>query len=297
MITSKDFMLCQSITESEALALKQEEYTCNRKYDGIRIVAVIEKYQNIPLTPFQEDIIVSKSVILLNRRGGCVNKNFREVIKDLEEFSKRLKDGEVMILDGEIISIDDNFTKLQRRALTKDTNKIKALEKEVPIKYMIFDILNRGDKNLMLEPLSVRIQELQKIYNETKHLNNIELAEYGKITEMLEKAKAEKREGCVVKDLNGIYEGRRSPHWKKLKFWLEADITFTKYTINNMGIRVETDDGKVACQIAGTEQSQEVKEVLDKDGKVEVTIQYLSKNEETGGYRFPSYKKLVSTGI
>jgi hypothetical protein len=295
MITSKDIMLCQSITESEALALKQENYSANRKMDGERILAVIEKFQDTPLTPFQEDIIVSKSVILLNRRGSCVNKNFREVVKDLEAFSKRLKDSEVIILDGEIISIDDNFNKLQRRALTKDTNKIKALEKEVPVKYMVFDILNRGDKNVMLEPLYIRIQELQKIYTEitqNQPIKNIELVEYGSITAILEKAKEEKREGIVVKDLQGIYEGRRSQYWKKLKFWNEVDVVFTKYTINNMGIRVETDDGKIACQVAG-EQSQEVRDLMDKDGKAELTIQYLSKNEETGGYRFPSYKKVV----
>jgi len=272
MITDKDFMLCKSITQEEVFNYDETKWIAQEKKDGERIIAVV----------------INHDTILINRRGKICNFHFEEIVEDL----KVLDD---CIIDGEMISLDDNFTQLQRRALTKDRLKLKQLQIDIPVKFMVFDILaiNGVSKQDLIthKPLKDRIIILNQLFNE-KNLKHTELLEYGNIKDMYEKAKENSREGIVIKNLNGIYEGKRSENWAKHKFWNEVDIVFTKYTINPMGIRVETDDGRTACQVAGF-QSQEVREVIDKDGQAEITIQYLTKNEETGGYRFPSYKKLV----
>ena len=212
--------------------------------------------------------------------------HFPEIVEDLKKLPN-------CIIDGEIISVDDNFQALQRRALTKTLSKIPQLQKEVPIRYEVFDLLGIGKANNKINlPLKDRRKELENLFNGLT-FNHTILIEQGSISEMLEKAKEEKGEGIVVKDLNGKYEcGVRSHNWKKLKLFNEVDIVVTKYTQNPKGIRVEDDEGN-ACQIAG-EQHKEVKEIIDKTGKAEITIQYLSKNEETNRYRFPSFKKLVT---
>jgi bifunctional non-homologous end joining protein LigD len=265
----EDFMLCQPITEQEALALDETKYQANIKFDGERIACQI----------------LNGSPVLLNRRGNICNLNFKEVVEELRQL------GDVAI-DGEMISLDDDFTKLQSRALTKNTNKLAVLEKTIPVKYMVFDIMYADNKNIMQEPLSKRLEELKKVFKD-KSFKFVELAEYNNVKTMFEKAKAENREGIVIKLLSSAYESRRSSGWRKLKFWDEADIIFQKYTPNPAGIRVETNDGLVACQVAGS-QSQEVAQLIDMKGQVELTIQYLSKNEETGGLRFPSFKKVVT---
>jgi ATP-dependent DNA ligase len=269
----EDFMLCQKITEEESNKLNNDIYKANIKYDGERIATQID-YINNEYKP-----------VLLNRRGNICNFNFKEVVEELKKINKEC------VLDGEIISVDDNFTKLQKRALTKNISKLNELEKTIPVKFMIFDILSINGRNIMNEPLHIRLNYLNNLF-QGLNFKHIELAEYGNIKEMFNKAKEQKREGIVIKNINANYESRRSNNWLKLKFWLEEDIIFQKYTYNPMGIRVETNDEIIACQVAGS-QSKEIAELIDKNGEVELTIQYLSKNKDTGSLRFPSYKKIV----
>jgi ATP-dependent DNA ligase len=265
----KAFMLCQSIDEETATNLDEQNYQANIKYDGERIMA----------------IVISNDVILVNRRGKICNIHFQEIVDDLKKLPN-------CIIDGEVISVNDDFQQLQRRALTKTLSKIPQLQKEVPVKYMVFDVLGIGvgDNKINL-PLRDRIIELQNLFKDLE-FKHTELAEYKSVNELLPIAQEQKREGLVVKNLNGKYDcNKRSDNWKKLKFFNEIDIIVTKYTQNPKGIRVEDDEGN-ACQIAG-EQHKEVKDLIDNEGKAEITIQYLSQNEETKRYRFPSFKKLV----
>lgn len=283
-INYKDtFMLCESISEEEALKLDNKRFLSNIKYDGCRCIAFIK----------------DKDVVMLNRRGNIINFHFRDVEAEL----KKLPDS---IIDGEIISRDDNFTQLQKRAMTKKPSMLKQLEQEIPVKFMLFDILASGDKDLRAEPLSKRIEILREIFLkygdseaigerkdtepsiDTPHI--LELAEYKGIAELLAVAKEKGKEGIVVKDMNGIYENKRSKNWKKLKLFKEAVITFQKYEENPAGITLENSEG-VRCLVAG-EQSKEVKARIDLNGSVEIYIQYLGDKTENGKYRFISFRGL-----
>lgn len=278
MITSKDFMLCDSRTEEEVKIIpNKQDYTANIKYDGCRVIAVIN----------------NGKVVLLNRHGGICNNQFGEVVDDL----KTMPNG---VYDGEVISLDDNFNQLQRRAGTKDPNKISILRKQIPVKYMIFDIIHNGT-TLAVRHLKDRIVILknvfstytaQKFYDDERKERTpfVEMAEYGDINTMLEKAHTEDREGIIVKFLNGFYEGKRSPYWIKCKFFLETTINVCKYEENPKGITAEDKEGNRVL-VAGN-QSLEVKQLIDIIGEVTINIQYLEKTKE-GRYRFPSYRGLV----
>ena len=267
----KLFMLANSIDEKSALQLNNNpNMKANIKFDGENIMAM--KFND--------------RVVLWNRRGNIKNNNYREVVEDLKQLPNCL-------INGEIISADDNFQKFQSRILTKNPIKIKELEKTIPIKFMVFDVLGVGDNftNMIDLILKDRVIELENLFF-GKEFKHTELAEYKPIQEMWDKAKAEEREGIMVKDMCGKYMcGKRHDNWKKLKRWKEMDIIVTTYTTNNAGIRVETQDKIIACQISG-EQHNEVKEVLDNEGKAEITVQYLSESDE-GHLRFPSFVKLI----
>jgi len=268
----KLFMLANSIDETSAIQLNNNpNMKANIKFDGENIMAM--KFND--------------RVILWNRRGNIKNENYREVVEDLKQLPNCL-------INGEIISADDNFQKFQSRILTKKVDKIKILEKTIPIKFMVFDVLGVGDNftNKIDLILKDRVIELENLFF-GKDFKHTELAEYKPIQEMWEKAKAEKREGIMVKNMNRKYEcGKRHDNWKKLKRFKEMDIIVTTYTPNNAGIRVETQDGLIACQVSG-EQHKEVKDVMDSEGKAEITIQYLSLNEQTNRVRFPSFVKII----
>jgi len=266
----KIFMLANSTNEESALKFSEEYYTANIKFDGERILA----------------IIIDNEVILVNRRGKICNFHFEEIVEDLKKIKTNC------IIDGELISVDDDFTKLQSRAMTKTPSKIKELTKTIPLTYMIFDVLKIEDRELFNTELKDRILEMNLLLGDIK-FEHTKIAEHKPIKEMLEQAKAEKREGIMVKKLSGKYESRRSDNWLKLKFWNEIDLIFIKFEENPSGIKVFSKDGNIECQVQGKEQSQEVREILEAKGEVELTIQYLTRNPITQKLRFPSFKKVV----
>jgi ATP-dependent DNA ligase len=271
-IKTEDFQLCNSITEEEALLL-DDKWTSQIKMDGIRIIAVV----------------MDNQAVLVNRRGHLCNFSFEEVVEDVS----KLPNG---IYDGEVTSYDDVFNKIQRRAGTRDRRKQIELKKEIPAKYLVFDILNLNKEYITNKPLKERIEIIKKVFEEynrqfTDRKPCVEMLEYKPIKELLEQAHKEDREGIIVKDLNATYQHKRSDAWRKCKFLLEKDLKMTKYTVNPKGIRVENNDG-VAVQIAG-KNGEEAKKILDNCGEVTISIRYLEQSPTTNMYRFPSFKEII----
>lgn len=268
-------MLCKSITENEATEkckspLSFHGQKANIKYDGERIKAIKKDGE----------------VFLMNRRGNIKNGNYTEVVEELETYNFNF------VIDGEVISEDDNFNLLQKRALTKDKFKQQQLRKTIPVKYMVFDILEIDDNDLRNKPLKERI-DYSGLFKD-KDNAVIELAEYKSVGEMLRTAKAQSREGIVIKEMDGRYhENKRHKNWLKCKFFKETTIELISYTPNNAGIRCE-DALKNAVQISG-QQHLAVKEILDKGQSVEVEIQYLEITKD-GRFRFPSFRGIKERG-
>lgn len=269
MITSKDFMLCESITEKECLEkyTNVNSYIAQEKKDGERVMAIVQDGE----------------VFLLNRRGKIINSHFKDIEQELKSFDN-------CILDGEICSNDDNFQTLQSRALTQNKFKQEQQLKTIPVTYWIFDILKIEGIDLIHTPLSNRIRELYQFLDGFKS-EKVKILPYESVEESLKKAHEKDAEGIVVKYLNGYYEHKRSYNWLKCKRWLETTLILTTYTPNNAGIRCETDD-KLPVQVSGI-QHLEVKKLIDETGKAICNIQYLSKTKD-GKMRFPSFRGLVN---
>jgi ATP-dependent DNA ligase len=248
------------------LKLPSERYLANRKYDGVRCMA-----------------IVKDGVILYSRHGNIINRQFPEVMEQL----KNLPDG--TILDGEVISKDNIFTNIQRRVHTKDSAKILNLQKEIPCQLIVFDILMYNNKVITNEPLKDRLLKLNSL-NIDSEFDVLQLAEYDNIDVLWRRAISGIWEGIVVKDMLAIYEGKRTNAWRKMKIFSEGEMTLTSYTNNPKGIRAEDQKGR-AIQIAG-KQSIEVAKLLDKTKEVRIYIQYFDITED-GNYRHPSYRGLV----
>lgn len=260
-------MLCESIhNEAEVLKLDNKKFIANIKYDGCRVMAIKK----------------GEDIILFGRGNTIYNSKFKEVVEELKQIK------EDFIIDGEIISYDNNFGKLQKRVLTKDFKKIEKLQKEIPIKYMIFDIISIRDNNIMNEILSERLIILNDLFNNYS-FKNLELVEYGDISLMLQRAKDKNGEGIIIKDRNGTYESKRSKNWIKYKLFKETTLTITGFTENPAGIR-GTDNNENAVQISG-HNANEVKAVMEKNGYCDILVQYLSISKD-GKMRFPSYRGL-----
>jgi len=279
MITKDDFQLCESATEEDlktgtfkdGYSYKEADWKAQVKFDGERIMCAV----------------IDKDVILINRRGKPCNFHFEDVVENVKALE--LPD---CIIDGEIISRDDDFSKLQRRALTKSAAKIAVLREEIPVKYMVFDVLQIGGVAITNKPLRERLVLLKELFAGREIVLEkgfVELAETGSVNDMLEKAHKEDREGVIIKHLDGIYEGKRSRNWRKVKFFLEGLLMVTKYEENPKGLTVEDNDGNRVAVLGA--QHKAVKDAIDKNGQVEIQIQYLEKTAE-GRLRFPSFRGL-----
>jgi len=264
------FMLCESIATEQELSkyFNNLNYKGNFKFDGERVMACKK----------------GEDIILFNRRGNIITYKFSEVVKALSLIKSDF------MIDGEVISFDNDFTKLQSRALTKDKVKIAELEKTIPVKFMIFDILSIGEKIIMKEPLKQRLCYLQELLAENKD-NHLEMCAYGDIKSLLSLAIEKEGEGIIVKDMNGSYENKRSKNWYKYKLFKEMTITITGFSDNPKGIRA-TDDLGNAVQIAGF-QSNEVKQKLEQEGCATISVQYLAKTKDNR-LRFPSFRGLIN---
>jgi DNA ligase-1 len=173
------------------------------KYDGIRAQAHVR----------------DGSARLFSRRLNEVTASYPEVASALETL------GVDAILDGEIVAMRDGrvlpFRLLQARLQRKTVDD--ALAREVPIAYVVFDVLAAGDELLLDEPLVRRRERLADLFAPNASLTHApfesarELAA-ADVNASFEAARARGNEGLMLKRADAPYlPGRRGKWWLKLK--------------------------------------------------------------------------------
>jgi bifunctional non-homologous end joining protein LigD len=170
------------------------------KWDGIRSLAYID----------------GGRVRLLSRTGEDITPRYPEI----HPMGRALGSAEV-ILDGEIVALDDrgrpSFEQIQQRMGLTAENEIRRKMKEVPITYMVFDVLWRDGHSLMD----------QSYVDRRKALAELKLAgpswqtppfEKGGGPAMKDASAKAGLEGVMAKKLDSRYEpGRRTGAWQKIK--------------------------------------------------------------------------------
>jgi bifunctional non-homologous end joining protein LigD len=126
-----------------------------------------------------------------------------------------------VVLDGELVALDDrgrpSFEQIQQRMGLNSETEIRRKMKEVPVFYMIFDVIY----------LDGRMQVKETYVERRKRLEALQLAgpawqtpayEKGQGRVMMEASVRGGLEGVMAKRLDSQYEiGRRSPAWLKVK--------------------------------------------------------------------------------
>ena len=139
---------------------------------------------------------------------------------ELRELATALPRGGA-ILDGEILALDadgkPSFARLQRRMHAEGTANIARLVKQVPVWYVLFDVLWLRGRSLLDEPYTARRELLEEL-SIAGPAWQISPSHVGQGDEMLAAARQNALEGLVAKRLDSPYEpGRRSPNWRKIK--------------------------------------------------------------------------------
>jgi bifunctional non-homologous end joining protein LigD len=127
------------------------------------------------------------------------------------------------ILDGEIVALDDNdrpsFPLLQQRMHVNDARDIERLGHDVPIRYLVFDLIYLDGRTVTDRTYVHRRDLLEQLtlVGPTWQVPPAHFGE-GEGEVMLAAARESGLEGVVAKRLDSVYEvGRRSPDWLKIK--------------------------------------------------------------------------------
>jgi len=195
-----------------------EEFAFEYKWDGVRAICFYDS---------GELRIESRNLLDITMR-----------YPELESLSRLLKKRRV-ILDGEIVAMDENgrpsFAQLQRRMHVQSKSAIARLVTQVPIFYVLFDVLYL-DGNLLLDRAYEDRRHMLEKLGLKSDLFQVTPAVVGSGEEMLESARDYGLEGVVAKRLDSVYEpGRRSPAWLKIKITQRQEFVIGGWVIEKTG--------------------------------------------------------------
>lgn len=214
-----DFMLASPVeTAAEAMEYFREGALVEDKYDGIRAQA--HK--------------VGGQVRLFSRTLDDITAQFPELIPALEALPGSF------VLDGEVLAWKEGgalrFQELQKRLGRKEPDA--ALQAEVPVALIVFDLLFRGGRLLLDTPLQERREELARIL-EASSSEHVQLAvaqacrSASELEQAFEAALVRGNEGVMAKAPDSVYApGRRGKQWLKLKrplATLDVVVTAAEY--------------------------------------------------------------------
>lgn len=170
------------------------------KWDGIRALGLVQ----------------DGGVRLWTRNGNEVTPRYPE----LELLGGALA-GHDALLDGEIVTFDEasrpSFERLQRRMHVQDTHEIQRLAVEVPVVYVVFDLLWLDGHLTTGLPYENRRRLLTTALDDGPTWQ-VPRHEVGDGHAIIQVSHNFSLEGVVAKRLDSIYEpGRRSPAWVKVK--------------------------------------------------------------------------------
>jgi bifunctional non-homologous end joining protein LigD len=126
-----------------------------------------------------------------------------------------------VILDGEIVALDDNgrpsFEEIQQRMGLTDPNEIRRKMKQVPVTYMLFDVIWRDGHSLADQPYADRRKALADLRLGGAAWQTPPYEKGGGRT-MFDASKKAGLEGVMAKRLDSRYEpGKRTGAWQKIK--------------------------------------------------------------------------------
>jgi len=166
------------------------------KWDGVR--ALID--------------VSERGVRLVSRVGNDTTAGYPELVARAGEVDD-------VLLDGEIVAFVEgrpSFERLQQRMHVRGRGELARLVDEVPVTFVVFDVLRRFGVDLTARPFIERRATLERFTEEHPGWTLSPTFDDGPAT--LDVARAHGLEGVVAKRLSAPYRpGGRTDDWRKLR--------------------------------------------------------------------------------
>lgn len=193
-----------------------EEWRYQLKWDGMRIIAVVE----------------AGKVVLLSKNMHQLNEAFPELVEYLQQRIKNdcILDGEVVILDPQKQRPD--FHLLLKRLRVKNKAMIERFAHALPITYVLFDLLSQSGQDLRAWTFNERSEQLWELFSSpTQTCLVTDTFTDGQA--LWEWVKKNEWEGVVSKRaLSRYHEGKRHNDWYKTKLVRAFNVVFVGYMCN-----------------------------------------------------------------
>src|SRR5438270_12652919 len=200
-------------TQAKGLPDNDEAYAYEFKWDGVRALVYLRD---------GETCIQSRNLL-------DVTAQYPEVTALGDELA-----GRRLILDGEIVALDDrgrpSFQRLQRRMHVASAAEVRRRMAQVPVAYLVFDLLYLDSRSIMGKPYTERRERLEGLAPAGPGWA-IPPRRTGEGTAMLEASLRQGLEGVMAKRLDSTYEpGRRSRAWLKVKHHRRQEFVIGGWT-------------------------------------------------------------------
>jgi len=191
------------------------EWVAQIKWDGVRLLAYYD----------------GQEVRLFNRRRHERTGNYPELL-DAGIYGRASS----FVLDGEVIALGPDgkpsFHQVMRRDGLRRLDKVTLAAREVPITYMVFDIVYLNGEWLTKQPLSYRLEKLQEIVRPGPHIQPV--TSYDDGDALYQATKQHGLEGIVVKKKDSPYlPGEKRDFWRKVKHYRDLIAVVGGFTLNN----------------------------------------------------------------
>lgn len=208
-----------------------------------------------------------------SRAGNDITGGYPELVAQATDIEDAL-------LDGEIVAFDEgrpSFERLQQRMHVRGKADLARLVQDVPITYVVFDVLRRYGVDLTARPYTERRATLERFGAEHPDWTISPSFDDGPAT--LEVAQAHGLEGVVAKRTASVYRpGVRSDDWRKLRLLRSGEFVVLGWeaapehpaTLSSLVLGVTTDDGlryagKVGSGLTGKLSAQLKKMLTERD--------------------------------
>ena len=183
------------------------------KIDGVRIVA--DKH--------------GKGVALRYRNGRAASSSYPEIARAVAALAP-----ERVVLDGEVVAFNaegrPSFQTLAPRIHATRPLDIRNLTGEIPVSYVVFDLLALGEFDLRPVPLVARKALLMKLVRGRGYIRALDHLE-GNGEPLFEMCRTQRLEGVVAKRADAPYKAgpRRSEDWVKIKSERDEEFVIIGY--------------------------------------------------------------------
>ena len=225
LIPEIPFMLCERMNEN-ALAKITFPAFIQEKADGMRVQIFIAK--NSPINNERCDLYIPKDNVVCMTRGGNflhISDNMKKEFLSLAEYNCII-DGEALIITGDEIK----ERKIGNGILNKCLQGTASVFEISSIHFHVWDLINIEDffNGISTKSYTMRFYELENLMK--KNPKRISLID-SVIIDNFDDAKAfarkkirEGKEGAILKNMNSVWESKRSKSQVKFKDEHECDL-------------------------------------------------------------------------